>query len=350
MGALDYDALFRRLKKGAVDPVYYLYGDEDVLKQEALHLLLERALDGAMRDFNLDQREAAGLDAQDLQTLVQTLPMMAERRVVVLRGVEQLRKKSRARDAVLRYLESPNPETVLVLVQSAGEEREADLASHATEVALDRLPADRAPRWLHHRASQLGLTLDPEAADLLLVAVDQDLGLAARELEKLLPLVQGRAVTPEDLAAVAGVRRGETVPDLVAAVLSRETPRAAALIAPVLEQSGVTGVRIVSALGTALVGTALARAELDRGTSPARLKDVMYNHIQQARPPGLGSWRDTAARWSQSAGPWSAAELRHALALTLAADQALKTTTVSDELAIVTDLVVRLALPSAVAA
>src|SRR5438128_1415756 len=43
MGALTFDALLRSLKQGAPDPVYYLHGDEDVLKDEAIRALVEVA-------------------------------------------------------------------------------------------------------------------------------------------------------------------------------------------------------------------------------------------------------------------------------------------------------------------
>ena len=342
MAALSFDALFRSLKKGALDPVYYLYGDEDVLKQEAIRSLLEHALDAGTRDFNLDQRDAASLDPEAFHALVQTPPMLASRRVVVLRGVEQLRKKTKIRDSLAQYLGSPNPDTILVLVQGAGEDADPDLQRRSTAVDFEPLPPDRVRRWVEHRAGQLGVTLESEVADLLVEAVAGELGAAAQELDKLAALAHDRPITTEDLAAVAGVQRGQSMADLVAATLSRDTARAAALVAPVLEQSGVTGVRIVSALGTALVGTALARAELDRGTPGHRLADTMYRHIESARPAGLGSWRDTAARWSGWAREWTATELSGALRLALAADVGLKNSTVSDERAIIMDLVLRL--------
>lgn len=342
MAALSFDALFRSLKKGALDPVYYLYGDEDVLKQEAIRSLLEHALDAATRDFNLDQRDAASLDPEAFHALVQTPPMLAPRRLVVLRGVEQLRKKTKIRDALAQYLGSPNPDTILVLVQGAGEDADPDLQRRSTAVDFQALPPDRVRRWVEHRAGQLGVKLETEVAGLLVEAVAGELGAVAQELDKLAALAHDRPITTDDLAAVAGVQRGQSMADLVAATLSRDTARAAALVAPVLEQSGVTGVRIVSALGTALVGTALARAELDRGTPGHRLADTMYRHIESARPAGLGSWRDTAARWSAWAREWSATELSAALRLALAADVALKNSTVSDERAIIMDLVLRL--------
>src|ERR1041385_8548994 len=77
MGALTFDALLRSLKQGASDPVYYLHGDEDVLKDEAVRALVERAVDPAARDFNVDQRNAPELDAEAFHALVNTPPMLA---------------------------------------------------------------------------------------------------------------------------------------------------------------------------------------------------------------------------------------------------------------------------------
>src|SRR5574342_177795 len=119
MGALTFDALLRSLKQGVPHPVYYLQGDEDVLKDEAVRALLDRAVDPAARDFNVDQRAAAELDPESFHALVNTPPLLTATRAVVIRGLEQLRKTAKVRQELARYLESPNPTTVLVLVHGA---------------------------------------------------------------------------------------------------------------------------------------------------------------------------------------------------------------------------------------
>src|SRR5256884_229535 len=185
MGALTFDALLRSLKQGASDPVYYLYGDEDVLKDEAVRALIDRAVDPAARDFNVDQRSAAEVDAEAFHALVNTPPMLAATRAVVVRGLEQLKKTAKLRQELLRYLQSPNPTTLLVLVQAAGEPPDPELVRRTTAVAVEPLPPARVERWMAHRARQLALTLAPEAGALLLDAVGSDLAAPARELEKL---------------------------------------------------------------------------------------------------------------------------------------------------------------------
>ena len=344
MGALTFDALLRSLKQRAPDPVYYLHGEEDVLKDEAVRALLERAVDPASRDFNVDQRAAADLDPEAFNALVNTPPMLTATRAVVLRGMEQLRKTAKVRQELLRYVDSPNPTTVLVLVHGNAEPPDAELVRRATAVEVTALPPERVERWMVHRAKQLGLTLTPEAGELLLASVGADLSSLARELEKLAPLCAGRPATRDEVAALVGVRRGETVQDLVDAALERRAAAAARLVEPVLEQAGMSGVRMLSALGTALVGTALARAELDGdarrgGPRVDRLDGVLLSHLRAARPYGLGSWEQTALRWARWAELWTADELRHALQLATEADRALKSSTLTDEAGILEQLV-----------
>jgi DNA polymerase-3 subunit delta len=146
-------------------------------------------------------------------------------------------------------------------------------------------------------------------------------------------------VTAEDVSSLVGVRRGETVFDLVESALERRVARAAQLVEPVLEQAGMSGVKVISLLGTHLVGTALARSERDRGLHLARLPDTLYGQMQSTRPYGMRSYKEEAARWTAWSGLWTARELGRALRAALAADNALKTATVSDDRGIVTQLV-----------
>src|SRR5207253_3076087 len=195
-------------------------------------------------------------------------------------GVEDIRKTSKVRQALVRYLQAPNPTTLLILVQGAGDPPDAELARLATSVAIEPLPGPRVRKWVAHRARQLQLTLEPDAAERL--------------------------------------------------------------VEPVLEQAGMTGVRILMALGTALIGTALATAELDRGTPPGRLAAALLGHLRAARPFGLGSWEQTAGRWAGWATHWSAGSLSAALRLALDADRALKSTTLTDERGTLVQLVLAL--------
>ena len=351
MPAHSFEALFRSLNKGELAPVYYLYGPEDVLKDEAVRAIVDRAVDPSLRDFNFDQRSAAQLDAEAVHALCNTLPMLAERRVVLLRDIEGWKRKTKGRSEFLKYLERPSPETVVIMVQGSAEPGEdKELAASAYAVRFDQLPADRARKWLLHRAGKLGVTLDPAAAEHLVLSVGADLGALASELGKLASLPDGEPITIERIGDLVGVRQGETLWDWRDAVLDDQPGRAASLLTSVLAQPGVSGVKLVTTLGTALVGLGIARAHYDRGLRGSSLEGAVFKSLLNSRALGLLGYKEEARRWSHWVPRWPAARLRAALRAAGETDEALKSTTISDERGLMTDLVLRLGTPAVEAA
>ncbi len=345
MPGQNFDAFARALRKGGPVPAYYFHGSEDVLKDEAVRMLLDRAVDPGLRDFNVDVRSASGLDPEQLHVLCSTLPMMAERRMVILRDVETWNKRSRGRQALLAYLQRPSAETVLAVVQGSGEDTEdREIAKHAVSVRCDTLPPDRARKWAAHRGAQLGVTFGEGAAEHLVASVGTDLGLLGAEIEKLAALPDTTDLSPERIAELVGVRRGETQYDWRDAVLEGRAGEAVTLLPRVLAQPGVSGVRLVTLLGTSLVGVGIARGHWDARKRGRTLEQAVFGTLLKVRPFALGDWKSEAAAWARWAEQWPAERVRAALRAALAADRALKSTTISDDRGILTDLVMRLAV------
>jgi DNA polymerase-3 subunit delta len=354
MRAYDFDALWRELRKGTLRPVYYVHGDEELLKDEAIRSLLDAGIDPTARDFNLDRRRAPELAADDFHALVHTPPMMAQRRGVVVTEVEFLRqKKAKAqalRAAVLAYASHPSSETLLVLAQSAGEKPDAALARVTQEVALEPLRPERLAGWIRRQAERQHVALDDGAIAHLIATVGTDLSALASELAKLSAAVSDRVATVDDVADLVGVRHGETLFDFVDAVTARRGVAAAALVPQLLDAPSVTGVRLVTALTTALVGVALARAVLDEGASRSAAEARLFRAIQEARPFGLREWRLEASRWAADAEHWSQPELEAALEELLRADRRLKHTTVAGAAEILQEALLTMAGQAAEAA
>jgi DNA polymerase III delta subunit len=338
------DNLFRSLQKGELAPVYYFYGAEDVLKDEAVRMILDQALDPSLRDFNFDQRSAAQLDAEEVYALCNTLPMLSERRVVLLRDIEGWKRKTKGRSEFLRYLERPSPDTLVIMVQSSSEQAEdKELSAGAVSVRFDPLPPERARKWLLREAGRLGVDLEVDAAEHLVRSTDADLGALSSELSKLASLPAGTRLTVETVEQLVGVRQGETLWDWRDAVFDGDTGRAATLLSPVLAQSGVSGVKLVTAIGAALVGIGIARAHYDRGVRGGALGAAVMKTLLSIRPFGI-SYKEEADRWSRWAPKWSRPRIRSALRAARDTDEGLKNTTVSDERGLLLDLVLRMGL------
>ncbi|OGU01219.1 MAG: DNA polymerase III subunit delta [Gemmatimonadetes bacterium GWC2_71_10] len=345
MPALDFDTLFRSVPKGDIQPAYYFYGDQDILKDEAIRLLLDHGLDPATRDFNLDRRRAADLTPDEFQSLTLTPPMMAARRILVVSEVESLQQKrtraQQVRAALLLYLGRPVAETTLILVQSGEEKADAELARRTAAVEFRALQPHRVRKWIRHHAAEQELELDDEATAHLFDVVGDDLAQLAAELAKLKSAVGSRVATAADVADLVGVRRGETVHEFTDAVTARRFTDAAGMVQHLLNAPGQSGVTLVMALGTALTSVAYARALQEKGGRGAayELKQAFF----AARPFGVRDYEERSARWSTDAAGWTAAGLDVAMAALLRADKRLKATTAAGEAEILTEALLGMA-------
>src|SRR5450756_74004 len=94
--------------------VYFIYGDEELLMEEALERLRQLLSSEVDPDFNLEVLDASEVGVENIIDSAETVPLMSPRRLVIAREVDKISRKEQGRLA--EYIESPNPATVLVLV------------------------------------------------------------------------------------------------------------------------------------------------------------------------------------------------------------------------------------------
>ena len=332
MSASSLKTLRDVIKRRSFDAAYYITGEDEYQKDEAIRQLVEAAIEPSSRDFNLDIRRAGELDGESLAVLLSTPPMMADRRVVVLRDVGALKKDTRK--VLDEYLKTPAVDLLLIMASSSGSKPDSSLASSSTSLEFDALSAERIPRWIaHHADSALGVRIGEAAAELLQAAVGNDLYQLSGELDKLASFVEGRdqEIGEDAVAAVVGVQRGETLSDLLDAVADRNAARALDLITQVMAQPKTTGVSVVMALSTQMLAMSWGRAKLDEGLPRARLSQEYFNLLRGTGAFTGRPWGSAAAAWSRATERWSRESLDHALNSLLEVDVALKESRVSSE-------------------
>ncbi len=335
MSAAAHRALNKAITSGAFERAYFLYGDNDFLKDAAARQIVDRAVDPGVRDFNVEIRRGAEVDAEAMESLLGTPPMMADRRVVVLRDVGALKKPARA--ALDRYLANPAPDAVIVLVAAAGS-TDKTLEAKTTAVEFPILTEDRIPKWIsHHVTTELGATITPGAAALLLQAIGSDLPQIASELEKLVSYVDGGEIDEAAVSAIVGIRHGETLADLLDAVAMRNPVRAITLVDHVLSLPKTTAVSIVLALTTQTLALAWGRVLRDEGRSSSEIERGYFTLLKEAGAVTGRPWGEATRSWTQALDSWTSRELELALGALLTADTALKESRVSsDEQTLVT--------------
>jgi len=333
MALTSPDKLRRALDKGSRGGVYFLFGEEEFLKEEAAAAITAAHLDPTTRDFNYDQLRGADLEPETLASIANTPPMMAEWRVLIVREAQALAANARGRAAIESLIERPIPGLALVFVATLPDRTKAaiyeKLKKHATSIAFPQLGSNDMPGWLIERAQRHGVELETRAARAL-AATGSDLGVLTQEIAKLSDYVGDRKrITIEDVAQIVG-----SVPrqnrwdwfDMVADTRFREA-RAAL---PVLLEAGESGVGLVIGLGTQFLRLGIAAAGGDRA-----LGSVLPQHQK---------W--LAARIGKQARQWNAQSVEDAVDDLLRADRLLKSASLSER-QILEELLLRLEQRSA---
>ena len=336
-------AFQKSIRERTFAPVYYVHGDDDYLKEDAVRQLIAAVVDPATKDFNLEIRRGGEIDAGTLGSLLDTPPMMAERRMVVVRDVGALKKD--VRGAIDRYLGRPSPDTVLVLVTlGVGGKLDKAFESVALSVCFDPLTEDRVPKWIeHHATSVLGTSISPGAVSLLHESVGNDLPALIAELDKLASYTSGGQIDEGAVTAVVGARQGETMSGLLDAILDRDARRALGVLGPVLSQPKTSAVTIVMALATQTMAVAWARALRDRGTPMSQMYNELFGLLKESGGAFTGrSWGDAVKAWTRAVERWTTADLERALDRLLVADAALKESRLSSDEQLLATLILSL--------
>ncbi len=308
------------LTQGSSGGVFFLYGEDEHRKGEAVQALVEAHLDPGTRDFNLDIVEASDVSVDDLARILATPPMMAERRVVVVKGTEVFAGAARSRDLILGLVENPLPDLALILSARIPERSKAKfyqtLIKRTQSVEFARMAPDDVPGWLMEEAKdRFGATLEPDAARALGQAIGTDLGILSREIEKL--------------TAVAGAESRITLEHVRAAgivLLKQDRWKWFDLVGGRRFREAVAGVRVLLNQGESGVGltvglsTHLLRIGLVVESGPRALEEVLPPH-QRWLSRQIGA----------QAGGWSADAIRSAILGLLRVDRLLKASSLSDE-------------------
>lgn len=243
-----YEALRAELAHGTVRTAYVLYGEEDLLLDEALDAIVTAALAGADQGFNLDVMRGSEADGRDIVARASSFPMMAERRVVVVREADKL--TGRDPDLLASYCERPSETTCLILAGTKPDFRRKPFVTVRKEggaFEFRPLQQDALVSWIAGRVAARGRRIGPPAASLLAASVGGSLRELTNEIDKLFIFAGDRKeITQDDVSAVAGVSREFSIFELQKAIGTHSTPRAVAIMERMLDAGEKVPVIIAS--------------------------------------------------------------------------------------------------------
>jgi DNA polymerase-3 subunit delta len=245
--------------------------------------------------------------------------------------VSALKKDARA--TLDAYLKNPAPDVLLILVAPSGAKEDKALVSRSTAIAFAPLSGSRIPKWIKYYVEHdLSSTITDSAVKLLQEAVGTELAQLRVELDKVINFTSGGAIDEQAIAAVVGVRPGETMGDFLDAVARRDARAALAMVGPVLQQPKSSWVQMIMALTSQTLCIGWAQAARERGAHPGKISGDLFNVLKTSGSVYTGrSWGEFVATCARESERWSARAVDEALEALFTADAAMKETRLSSE-------------------
>jgi DNA polymerase-3 subunit delta len=261
-------------KRGQLLPVYIVAGPERLLRDEVVTALRAASLGGAVAAFNEDKFTAGEVDIDTVISAARTVPLMAPRRFVSVRGAERWEtpeSESSPLERLADYAQAPVASTCLVIITSKldGRRRLAQQARKSNFlVSCDSFEERTLPGWIVERCAAKGHAIDRDVAEMLAAVAGPELSTLDDAIERLsLYVGQGASIDADAVSAsVARVRTADTWA-LVDAVGARDLGRAMRTLADAYDPRE-RGLPLLGALAWSLRQLARFQAALESGASP----------------------------------------------------------------------------------
>jgi DNA polymerase III delta subunit len=277
MPSLSPAAVRKQISQGKPDPVYVIVGDDEA-EMSQLAGEISGLVEDELRAFNLERLYASDkvVSPSTIVQAARTLPMLGDRRVViVLRAERILKPKRRGKvaeneddavegvdeepasdlDALAEYANRPEPQTVLVFL-AADVDRQRKLyktlqkqavivecwgLKGAKDARVDPRDAARAAEAIVRQAvTAAGQHIEPPALRLVATRAGTDISRLRADVERLLLFAAGKAViTLHDAQEVVSVETAQDDWAVTNAIGRSDAPEALRQLALALESGGV---------------------------------------------------------------------------------------------------------------
>lgn len=230
---ISFDSLKRQLADARYAPVYILHGEEGYYIDELVKIF-EQILPEEDREFALTNVYAPQVDdPKSIVDLCRTLPMLAERQVIIVREAQNV--KGDFIDKLAPYAANPTKSTILV-VASRGEKlkgKDFIKAVKANGVLYEssKVWPSEVPALAAKYIKDKGLNVDEKSVALLADYVGTSLSRLYNEIDKLVGILgKGALITPEAIEMYVGISKDYNNFELLDALAARDAEKAMRIV------------------------------------------------------------------------------------------------------------------------
>ena len=246
---MDSKAFARLLAQGALPSVLLFEGEDEYFKREALQSLRRALLPAGLEELNETLLDAPETDA--VLAASETMPLMADRRLVIVRDHPALFGRAEADDRLISYLPQVPPTTLLLFYCTQKPDGRKKLYTAVKKldgiVTFAPLQDRELTTFVTDAFHRLGRECDERTADFLIFTSGSDANQLIGEIQKIASHAPGAPVHPDEIRELATPSLESTVFQMVDAVVGGQQARAFSLLRSQL-QSGQDRVFILAML------------------------------------------------------------------------------------------------------
>jgi DNA polymerase III subunit delta len=309
------------IRRQDVYPLYILFGEETYLIDEALAKLEKLALGDGLRDFNLNVYYGDDVAADVIRDAVETLPMMAQMRVVIVKEAQDLSDTDW--QTLAPVIENPIDSCALIFVASKIDKRKKHIkrALETGVVVEFKRPFDnQIPEWIQHIARKHEIKMNRDAVALFHQLVGSNLTDLNHEMRKLGQyLGERKQAESEDIVKAVSRLRIENVFDLTEAIGGNDRDRALTCLADLLDH-GQNEVGVLALVSRHVRILKLVNEGLREGLSGQRLSTKV------GVPPFF------LKQYVEQSRNWNTSKIDRTFRLLLETDRALKSSPIDSHI------------------
>jgi DNA polymerase-3 subunit delta len=261
--------LAQSLKLGNIEPVYFLFGPEGYLRDQAADSIADEALRGTLlREFNDSNFSLKDGDARGAIAAAEQLPMMSTRRVVRITDFAKIDENNEA--TLLNYIERPVETSVVIFIAEEIDRRKKLAKKLMSGAAFEfgHLNNAELTTWAKAHLRELKSEIDAPVLSRVIELVGSDVRTLSNELNKLsaAALPSGK-ISAELVEELVGRSRELMNWQLTDQMIARNRPRALQTLKNLLDD-GAPPVMLIGLIASTYRRIALAQALLAQGTTP----------------------------------------------------------------------------------
>ncbi|MBR1931665.1 MAG: DNA polymerase III subunit delta [Lachnospiraceae bacterium] len=213
------------IKQGTFHQIYLLYGEERYLCKQYTERL-RKALSGDDQ-MNTHFYEGKDVPVGEIIDLAETLPFLADRRVIFISGSGLFKSGG---EKMAEYLSSPNETTFFVFTENEVDKRcklFKTVQSDGCAVEFAVQDENTLKRWIAGILGKEGKKVSEQTVQLLLTKTGTDMENIRMELEKLVCYCLDRdVVTAQDVEAICTTRISNHIFDMINAIADKHQQKA----------------------------------------------------------------------------------------------------------------------------